>query len=623
MHQSSHELIEEVKKSREIMKQRPGINELSIQEILDEFNDDQQEIKRYRWIIAAVVYVDRLNDYSYELLVYKLANDTIPEHLCGYIMFLLQQEHGISCIKVLKTATQNDSFQQLLPFVYENIRYEPTINEEIIDDFLHLMHIVPLNKQYRIYSCYAERISNNSLEQYAFSQLLENRPDGADSFMPYLMESIYYKDYNLGDCYLNKIVHSADASDWINTIVASLRCSLQKKTNAFEDCFSLIHGFVEKDDLWGKILPCYIEYSLHDGQNCKILDEVIRCLHKIKNDSLQIQLTFLNTITFLKKTSNPIEEIRFSICIRDFNKNEQMIEAIEIYYSQKGMPIDELLKELHSIFVLNNYNIGNYHEFFTKFENVLYKHSEHTLKIIEYIFCAVLDKNDASVAFVIGLLEHANLSFPSQNEQGILHFNEEMACLVIRIITAFTVHGELLFTFAFELIPYIQETRRNYIKTFFNEVYSSYPYTCQEMAQKYVNSPCLIQKDLAKQILAKWKEENNNQKKWHSVPDLWPSKERQVIARKVAVEQNQRIRKMANEKSFFAQLFNNCIMKYGKRSGIIRQLGHGEFGYQSSDYITKEIHMELSKIYLYTPIEWYMNRQEVLDERRKYIAANH
>lgn len=40
MHQSSHELIEEVKKSREIMKQRPGINELSIQEILDEFNDD-------------------------------------------------------------------------------------------------------------------------------------------------------------------------------------------------------------------------------------------------------------------------------------------------------------------------------------------------------------------------------------------------------------------------------------------------------------------------------------------------------------------------------------------------------------------------------------------------------
>lgn len=627
MHQSTEELLLEMQKARAIIDQRSDIQDLSVEDLLNVLDDGSQEMRHYRWNIAAILYVERIEFYSYDYLATELATHIFPEYLCEYIMFLLQKEHNICSITLSRTALQQGTFVQIFPFVQKNIRYEDKVEKNNIMDFFYVMPNVPQKKEYYFFSDFSQKIVENNLEDFAFAELINSKPEKAKMLLSILLEQTYNKNTDIGDSYLRILLHSTEPIYWIDAITAGIICSLKKHVRIFEECFCTLQEIKREKQAWEKLIPCYVEYVLcqDKDKNEEINLNVLDSLGEIKNTSIENKLIFLRAITYRKDISAALELIRQSICRMPFEKKNEALAAMEDYYYhfRQKLNTEEVLKELHDIFIINDYNIANYHEFFDLFQNLLSEYNDKQSVIWQYFISALYDKKEESVAFALGLFEYAVTYSGIIDQITELEINEDTACLTIKLLSALSLHHDQVCLFSFELARFLPDNSPQYLKTFLENIYISYPYTCQKAAQKYDSSPLRLQQEIARQAISRYQQDNDDQDKWRTVPDLWPSMERQMVARRAAIQQNQKINKMAHEESFFAQLFPNHVMKYGKRSGFIRHLGHTNYAYQTSEYMSFETSMELSATYTKTPVEWYLNRRKVLEERRDYVETHH
>lgn len=623
MHPSTEELLLEMQKAREIINKRSDIQDLSVEDLLNVLDDGSKEMHHYRWIIVAILYVEKIENYSYDYLATELVTHNFTEYLCGYIMFLLQKEHSICSITLAKVALQHETFLQIFPFIQKNLRYENKIEKNDIIDFLYTMPSIPQGKEYYLFTDFSQIIVENSLENYTFTELINSKSEKAKVLLACLLEHIYRKNTGIGDSYLSTLLHSAETIYWIDAIVTGIRCSLRVHVDIFEECFCIFQEIKHEKQAWEKLIPCYVEYVLCQDKNDEINRNVLDSLREIEKTSTEDKLIFIRTITCQKDISTELETIRQSICKTPFEKKEDVLEAMEGYYChfRLKMNTEDILKELHNTFIINNYNIANYHGFFDLFQNLWLEYNDQQSIIWQCFISALYDKKEESVAFALGLFEYAINYSEILNQIPELRINEDAACLTIKLINTLSFHYEQVCLFSFELARFLPDNSSKYIDTFFDDIYLSYPHTCQKTAQMYHSSPFRLQQKLAKQTTSRYQQECDDQAKWRTVPDLWPSLERQMIARRAAIQQNKKINKMAHENSIFTQLFSNHVMKYGKRSGFIRRLGHNNYAYQTSEYMSFETSMELSATYTKTPVEWYMNRTKVLEERRNYVET--
>ena len=624
MHQSTEELLLEIQTARAIIDQRSDIQDLSVEDLLDVLDDGSKEMRHYRWSIAAILYVEKLGNYTYDYLAAELVTHNFSDYLCGYIMFLLQKEHSICSITLLKVALRHETFFQILSFVQSNIRYEGKIEKNNIMDFFYVMPSIPPEKEYNLFSDFSQKIVENSLEGYAFTELINSKPEKAKVLLSFLLEQTYNVNTDIGDSYLRILLHSTEAIYWIDAIVTGIRCSLKEHVDVFEECFCILQEIKREKQTWEKLIPCYVEYVLCQDKNDEINQNVLDSLNEINNSSIENKLIFLRAITYRKDISTAFELIRQSLCKVPFKKKEEALAAMEDYYYhfRLKMNTEDILIELHNIFIINDYNIANYHEFFDLFQNLFSEYNDQQSIIWQYFISALYDRNEESVAFALGLFEYAITYSESINQITELEINEDTACLTIRLLSALSLHCDQVCLFSFELARFLPDSSPQYLKAFFEDIYISYPYTCQKIAQKYDNSPFPLQQKIARQTQNRYQQEYDDQAKWRMVPDLWPSLERQMIARGAAIQLNKKINKKAHEESFFAQLFSNHVMKYGKRSGFVRHISHNNYAYQTSEYMSFETSMELSATYTKTPVEWYLNRTKVLEERRNYVETH-
>ena len=625
MYQSTEELLSEMQKAREIIAQRSDIQDLSIEDLLNVLDDGSQEMRHYRWNIAAILYVKKLEKYTYDYLATELVAHNFSEHLCGYIMFLLQKEHNICSITLSKAALQHETFLQIFPFVQGNIRYENIIKKDNIIDFFYVMPNVPPKKEYYFFLDFSQKIVENSLEDYTFAKLIKSKPEKARILLCHLIEQIYRKNTGNGDSYLSTLLHSTEAIYWIDVIVAGIMCSLRVHVDIFEECFCILQEIKREEQAWEKLIPCYVEYVFCQEKNVEINRNVLDCLREIEKSSAEDILIFIRTISCQKDISTELETIRQSICKTPFEKKEEALAAMADYYYHFRLKMDteNVLKELHNTFVINDYNIANYHGFFDSFQNLWPEYNNQQSIIWQYFISALYDKKEESVAFALGLFEYAITYSENIKQISELRINENSACLTIKLLSALSLHYEQVCLFSFELSRFLLDNSPQYIDAFFDDIYLSYPHTCQKIAKKYGSSPFCLQHEIARQTISRYQQECDDQAKWRTVPDLWPSLERQMIARSSAIQQNKKINKMAQEESVFAQLFSNHVMKYGKRSGFIKRLGHNNYAYQTSEYMSFETSMELSAIYTKAPVEWYLKRKKALEERRNYVETHH
>lgn len=623
MHQSAEELLSEMQTARTIIDQYTDIRDLPIVDLLNALDDGSYEMRHYRWNIAAILYVEKIDNYSYDYLATELVTHNFPEYLCEHIMFLLQKEHDICSIKLLKVALQHETFLQIFPFVQKNIRYEGVIEKDNITDFFYILPSIPSNKEYYLFSDFSQKIVENSLEDYAFTEIINSKPEKSKMLLPFLLEHIYNQSADIGDFYLSTLFHSTEAIFWIDSIVAGLGCSLRNHVDIFERYFRILQEISLEKQAWKKLIPCYVEYVFCHGKNEDIYRSVLDTLRIIEKSLEEEKLIFIRTIAYQKDISAELEIIRQSICKTAFEKKEEVLAAMEDYYYhfRSKLSTADVLKELHSTFIVNGYNNTCYHEFFKLFKDLLSEYSDRQYTVWQYFMYVLYDRKEESVAFAIGLFEYAITFSESVNQIFEFEINEKTACLTVKLLSALSIHCEQVCIFSFEIARFLSENSQQYIETIYDDIYTSYPYTCQKTAQNYVDSSFYLQQKVARRIVNRYQREYDEQKQWHTIPDLWPSMKRQMIAQNSSIQQNKRINKMAQKESIFAQLFSNHMMKYGKRSGYIRHIGHNNYTYQTNEYMSFETSMELSETYTKTPVEWYLSRREVLEERRKYIEA--
>lgn len=625
MYQSIDELRDEMKKAHQIIVSKPEIQKCTIPEVLDTLFDGTQEMRHYRWEVAAILYVDRLLNYSYDYLATELASSDNPEHLYSYIMFVLQEEHNVSCIYLLKSSLEHDTFSHILPLVSHNICFESDITKEVIVVFLSIMKHFPRNMEYDLFSSFSAKIVDYAFDAYTFNELVENKPEKADSFLPYLLERVYKKVPDIGNSYLESLIHFSQPDEWISSIIVGIRCSLQTKNDYFEEALPILQRFSKNKQKWGILIPCFIEYCLRKEKRKNIRKSILESLQEIVLSTLDGKLIFLNDISYRTDIPDDLDALRVFICSNSIDRNNDVLDALSSYYyhNRNKLPISDVLKQLYTVFVVNEYSIENYHDFFDSFSNLWPDYSKFQHEIWSFFLHVLFEPKEESLPFAVGLFENAMTFSNNEAIEDDLRIDEETACLVMQIMNVFTMHSESIIMFCFTLLRYLHGDIEQFVKSFFDEIYISYPYTSHKIAKKYIDSSESIQQELAKKIINQYEKDNNDQNKWKAVPDLWPSEERHVIAQKVLMEQNEKLNKSAEEKNFFSRYFSKQFLKYGKRSGFIQYREQGKKDYISSEYASIKVQIELPVLYVNTPVEWFVHRKKVLEMRRDYIAAHH
>lgn len=216
----------------------------------------------------------------------------------------------------------------------------------------------------------------------------------------------------------------------------------------------------------------------------------------------------------------------------------------------------------------------------------------------------------------MGILLHKfsiNVSFIEEVINNNKVISIDQVCDVIGLLQYAFPIGDNVCKLYFDLAPFFSKDIEKFINWGIDELYSSFPLTFAKIANERKASENNAIKSVSNAIIEHDKEKHLEREAFYKVKDFQPSNEREKTIRKVLIEQNQRIKKLSEEKSVFGMLFKTAHLKYGKRMGFITHFGeNSEYSSRIPAALTYEC--EISKRYLIDPVRYTIDRIKALNE---------
>nr|WP_300808188.1 hypothetical protein [uncultured Acetatifactor sp.] len=620
MRQEEPEIIEVLDKCRKKLQTSPklcGLNDSEIQ-ICDFGND----VFCY-WGIIAYQYISKINSFSYEDLVFFLGEIDEKGSVCNYIAYILQKEYGIRMIKLLIVASQCGKYQQLIPFVEDNLLFESSVELEETKAFLNVIDENKYPQMDILLSDYAKLICNMQKQEEIFRIFMIDKQEIYFKFMSCFCQKVFQIDSETGNRMLATLLQ--EGKNKVEKVAVDfLDIGIYYGCSIFEQYFDIIHGWMQKDKkLREKLIPIYVVY-LKKAEKNDFRNDIIAELYKIPFGVASEKTAFLRAIFDRESLPEYLKPIFDNILSHPFEKDNDVLKLLFRFFSvQKKMEDAEILQSIQQVYRVNGY-WNDDKNFFVQLASILHELKNNQILLVEYFFRCMFTRGIENFYFALGLYKN----MVHLNDIGdILHKREISVVklsIVLKGLLYFYYDANSICQISYKLIKIIPDTMdaEPYIAVCMDEIYENYSHTYNKLAKQYVNDNGKWVEELTKRILERYQEYIRNQKVANSKPDLQPSKERKQILRKAKLEQNTKINKTAREASFFASMFSNHVMKYGKRHAGIQYSKSDGYSYLVTPYSSRKFERELPHIYVNDPVDWYRLRRQYLKEREKYCEIN-
>ena len=613
-----------LRKSKDILSEQPGLFDNSPEEILEKLNDGTQEMIHVLWGVAALVFVNGIEDLSYEGLAHSLTETSMPDNLCGKVMYILQRDKGINTIKLMVAARHIGRVEKTVPFVCRNFSFDERIGEKEVDEFIDTINDVSQKSIYVVINGFAKRVVAESLEKQAVLHVMKEVTDKGRLFLQKLICEVYKQDQLRGNIILDVMLNDSQNNRLIDAIVAGILASFNYDVTEFSSHFDVLDSFWDDSDTHEKVIPCYVQYALIVPEADVLRVKIMERLEGIPQSKLCAKQSFMGAVMYQKKEPRDLEIIVERIGSTPFEKDASLLQSLITYWYEKKHKTaqEELWRIIRNLFIANGYGADDRGEFFKVVGTMLPKGSSPN-EVWECFIESMLSEGDAYLQFALGLFEHVLVPTVTKEKRTNSMLSESAALMILKIVALFTHDTEDIVQFAFSLIEQIDDLSETYIINCIDIVYHEYPGTSHNVAQHYLAATNEWQKRLARRIEEQFENDRVNQSAWHEIPDLYPSNSRHDVYRHVQMEWNQRINRDARKQSVAGLLFRNVVMKYGHKIVHIIEIKPGEYTSRTSGYKTSKVEIEMPSSYVNSPVTRQMRIYDALEERRTYIETCH
>lgn len=621
MLQEETEIVEILDKCRKLLQETPQLCELSPSQV--QIGDFENDIWGYYGVVA-YLYVKEIDSFSYDRLVSLLSEISGNGYICCYVSYILQKEHGIRMVKLFTEASKCGKNQQILPFIEDNILFESLIELEEVEDFLTAIYINKCQQSENLLSDYAKLICNKQRQEDIFRYFMESKQKIYFDFMHHFCREVYQINKETGDRMLIELLQT-EQEGIEGVAVDYLDIGIYYGCQIFEQCFEKIHNWMQNiPKLREKLIPIYIVY-LKKAETDDLKKDVTAELEKIVTGPIEEKNTFMRAILSREPLPGYLKEIFDGILLHPFEKNEDWLKLFCRFLSaQETMNDSEKMQYIYQCFVANKY-FNDYQNFFVQVTSIIYNLKNNQMVCVDYFLRCMFTCGVENFYFALGLYKN----MIATNKIGDILYERKIGvtelCLILRGLLYYYYDAKVICEISFELIRTIPETMdaEPYLVVCMNEVYENYSLTYLALAKQQVKNYGKWAEELTNRILKRNQEDTINQKVAYSKPDLQPSMERMLLLRKARLEQNAKINKFARENSFFASLFQNRVMKYGKQHAGIQYSEKNGYSYLVTPYDSRKSEKEIAHVYTDNPVMWVELRIQYLKEREKYCEANH
>lgn len=622
MIQEKEKILGILKRGKELLKERSELWAMEPEKVLDEL-DDTEEMLRDRWGVVAYLYTEKIKNCSKEELLKQLKQIQSGVLIYEYVGFILQQEQQVNLVELMIDGHRSGCQDEILPFVYENLANELTIDTALVSDFIEACN-----------ACKDQRKREMAVRNYAKKIVeLEKVGDVIDDFLStsreenqFLIIEICREMYAVDWKKANEILEyfwEKGTRLYVQTAIIVLQYGIRYSTVILENHLDDMERVVENGSvLWTDEIPIYTWY-IQFGKGIKNQKIVLERLERIVHGDIEEKAIFLEQVNFFENRDKGLDCICTAILSESFDKNKRILQAVDdmFYLQVKRGETKTVLRQLLNIFVLNLYGSEELDDFFSEFGATFSIWPEEKMLLIDYMIDKILHGTTGEFLFGIGLWRtqispNAVLVWMKSNtlqdkeililQKSVLYYeyDENMIC-------------EYMFLFAQMLWD-----EKEYFKFCILEIYKNYPNTAYKFAKKHEDSDIPQMQRLAVQILRLENERRTNAEKTWKIPDLYCSLEREKEYRRAELEFKKNMQKENTNKSVFLSLFPSRTMKYGKRHAYIQRGRKGEFSYQVNEYQHISIKKELPNEYMKNMNLLNNKRRALEGERREYNATH-
>ena len=613
------EIVCILEKSKEVLKKYPELKEMNPKEALAYLTEKKVD---YDYLgVLSYLYMRDIESLSYKSLLSYLAKLDTNDFLCIHIAYILQKEYGISLVKLLIEIYDDDTYQKISPFVRYNLLFEESLEIENVEKFLAVVYENKDQENRTLLLNFVKLIIRESKHQKVFELFLKNTKVIYLEFIHYFCSEVYRMNHKIGNEMLEIIMEKKGVG--IEAIASEFLCnSVFYGFSLFEEYFDKIHQWMEgKIEIRKILIPTYMRY-IGKGVNDYIKENIFEELEKIPFGTVEEKKVFLDTIVYTDIGSDELNHIFEGILNQSINKNKEILNLLSCYYYKiECLSVLEILQQLQQVFDVNEY-YNDYKDFFLQFNKIFSKLKNQQEVVFDYFLRSILTAGTNNFYFALGLYEYLiDINSITANCQKRNIELKEFR-LIIQGILYFTFNTKKLCRFSFELIHLIPEIDdiEPYLKVCIDEIYENYSYTYWLIATEQKNHYNKWGKLLKERIIERYENYQLIQGKARNILDLRPSEERSRLYRKALIEQNKKLNRKVDEKSFWAQMFQKRFMKYGKRHAGIQHVDKERYSYHVTPYMETKVEIEQQNLSVKHPVEWIYLKLEYFKERENYCA---
>lgn len=618
-------MIERNKKIKDLIQQSKSfiLSEPAIVEMSD--NDISIYLEKagkteIRCGVAAYKYVSQVSDFSCDKIVRQLSNIDVYGYVSECIGYILLSEHHVSVIDMMIEAGKAGLCDKILPFVQLNIVRESEWIESDLDPLLNIItNPADKTKYLNLILQYAILTVKQKKEDIVIERIMRSDDNKYIILMNEMIRKLYDRDVDKADRILLDFLNS-DTQRGIRLAIRYANESIYKHIEVFESLFDRFEQLTDKNEYADVLIPLYVTY-LRSNTELKYREQVVEILWQVSFTTQNCKEVFLNQITYdMEDIGLELKELLAKIIKSDCKKSPGILRDLDnIFYFQweKGER-ETVLDELLCVFCANGYGM-DYGSFWNSLQQTLSQLMDAQCMIIEKSFKLLLNGNDSEMYFAVSLIYEIidvdNFSLAVKNCN--ISLSESDALIVLRGILYFVFATDKVCSLAWGIMNMIDGNAETYATACLNEIYVNYPYTYSKRAEKYIHDSSEIVADHAKKILELQNERLRSEEIGYNISDLKPSYQRMEEYNKAKYKYDNKMRKISELQSIWAQFADNQNMKYGKRYAFLQTGLHNEKSFKVGTYSKISVEMELARLQIDDPYKMETLRLKYLHTRSK------
>ena len=622
MLRDKEKVIQAIEQSESYVSQHTDLLAMTVDELSEHFESTEFE-RGMNWSVIALVVANSLTTTKCEKLITELCSLEVRPLTQEYIGYILYSKYNVNLENILLTSDKMGCFKEILPYILSNIVFQTEFQEENILKMALLInsHLREDTSVHSLLLNYATHIINFSKETVVFDSLTDVDFEFKNDILSTSNRSWYKKSKNDAAQRLEESFQS-NREEKIKTALCIIKESYdQEIVERFYDYITRAGESIST--LRGIIVSIYTTYLLSSKKENEIYTPILREL-KIYSQDNQNKNDFLMAIQYKDKMIADFIDIFENIVSAPLPNDEsfRMVDTI-IHNHFKDRGYQFVLDTLSIIYSRNrfNYDFDRFTDAFSLSVGIL---PDNDINVWEYIWTEFDKDHSSRTAFYMGILLDKfsiNVGFTEVVTRNKKSISLNQTCGVLELLQYVSPIGDKVCRLYFDLAPFRLNDLEKYIQWGINELYSSFPITLTKIANERQDSNNNEIKSVSDAIIEHDKNKHLDRDAFYKVKDFQPSNEREKTIRKVLAEQNQKIKKLSEEKSIFAMLCKTAHLKYGKRMGFITYFGNNS-EYSSRTPVALTYECEPSKKYLIDPVRYTIDRISALNEVTEDEADN-